>query len=78
MFLTNTRMHEAAFKQQFIYRTMDNTFWTKLTNYKLFGRIIFSKEEIVQEGQIIQLYVKQDYFNSEFDLNKKDKNDGRK
>ena len=68
-------MHETAFKQQFIYRTMDNTFWIKLTRYRLFGIIIFSKEEIIQEGQVVQIQVKQDYFNSEFNLNKKDNND---
>lgn len=57
---------------------MDNTFWIKQTHFKLFGLKIFSKEEIIQEGQAIQIQIKQDYFNSEFDLNKKDNNDGRK
>lgn len=57
---------------------MDNAFWIKQTHFKLFGLKIFSKEEIIQEGQAIQIQIKQDYFNSEFDLNKKDNNDGRK
>ena len=83
MYLTNTRIHETAFNLWFIYRTMENTSWTKLTNYKLFGHTIFSKEEICQEsqyeGQIYQIEVKKDYFDSEFNLNKKkDNNDGRK
>ena len=83
MCLTNTRMHETAFNLLFIYKTMDNTFWNKITNYKLFGHTIFSKEEICQEsqyeGQIYQIEVKKDYFDSEFNLNKKkDNNDGRK
>lgn len=76
-------MHEAAFKLQFIYRTMENTSWAKIINYKLFGHTIFSKEEICQEfqydGQIYQIEIKKDYFDSEFNLNKKkDNNDGRK
>lgn len=83
MYLTNTRMHETAFNLLFKYKTMDNTFWNKLTNYKLFGHTIFSKEEIYQEsqyeGQIYQIQVKKDYFDSEFNLDKKkDNNDGRK
>jgi len=76
-------MHETAFKSQFIYRTMENNFWTKTTNYKILGYTIFTKEEICQEsqyeGQIYQIEVKKDYFDSEFNLNKKkDNNDGRK
>ena len=39
-------MHEAAFNLLFTYKTMDNTFWNKITSYKLFGHTIFSKEEI--------------------------------
>ena len=76
-------MHEVAFKLQFIYRTMENNFWFKTTNYKILGHTIFTKEEICQEsqyeGQIYQVEVKKDYFDSEFNLdNKKDDNDRRK
>lgn len=56
---------------------MNNEFFTKTTNYKLFGKVIFSKEEIFSgieyEGQIYQIQVNQDYFNKEFDLKKKEK-----
>lgn len=81
--MTNTRMHETAFKLRFIYKTMENDFWTKTTNYKILGYTIFTKEEICQEtqyeGQIYQVEVKKDYFDSEFNLNnKKDDNDRRK
>jgi hypothetical protein len=59
---------------------MDNDFWTKTTNYKLFGKTIFSKEEICSEvqyeGQIYQVQVKQDYYNQEFDINNKDNRNG--
>lgn len=55
---------------------MQNNFWTKTTNYKFLGKTLFTKEEICSdmqyEGQIFQVQVTQDYFNSEFDLNKKD------
>lgn len=41
---------------------MDNDFWTKTTNYKLFGKTIFTKEEICSEvqyeGQIYQVQIK--------------------
>ena len=56
---------------------MNNEFFTKTTNYKLLGKVIFSKEEIFSgieyEGQIYQIQVNQDYFNKEFDLKKKEK-----
>lgn len=54
---------------------MQNNFWTKTTNYKFLGKILFTKEEICSdtnyEGQIYQIQVNQDYYNSEFNLNKK-------
>lgn len=54
---------------------MQNNFWTKTTNYKFLGKILFTKEEIYSdtnyEGQIYQIQVSQDYYNSEFNLNKK-------
>lgn len=56
---------------------MNNNFWTKTTNFKFLGKTLFTKEEICSdiqyEGQIYQIQVKQDYYNSEFDLKKKDK-----
>lgn len=62
---------------------MDNDFWTKTTNYKLFGKTIFTKEEICSEvqyeGQMYTIQINQDYYNKEFDLNKKDnKNDNNR
>lgn len=54
---------------------MNNNFWTKTTNYKFLGKILFTKEEICSdtnyEGQIYQIQVNQDYYNSEFNLDKK-------
>lgn len=54
---------------------MQNNFWTKTTNYKFLGKILFTKEEICSdtnyEGQIYQIQVNQDYYNSEFNLDKK-------
>lgn len=56
---------------------MNNNFWTKTTNYKFLGKTLFTKEEICfdtnYEGQIYQVQVTQDYFNSEFDINKNEK-----
>jgi hypothetical protein len=56
---------------------MNNNFWTKTTNYKFLGKVLFTKEEICSdtqyEGQIYQINVSSDYYSSEFDLNKKDK-----
>lgn len=56
---------------------MNNEFFIKTTNYKLFGKTLFSKEEIFSgceyQGQIYQIQVNQDYYNSEFDLNKDEK-----
>lgn len=54
---------------------MQNNFWTKTINYKFLGKILFTKEEICSdtnyEGQIYQIQVNQDYYNSEFNLDKK-------
>ena len=57
---------------------MNNNFWTKITNFKIFGKTIFSKEEICTEKNYeeneFKVYVTQDYFNDEFDVKeKKDK-----
>lgn len=56
---------------------MNNDFWTKTTNFKFLGKTIFTKEEICSEmqyeGQIYQVNVSQDYYKSEFNLNKNEK-----
>lgn len=55
---------------------MNNEFFTKTTNHKLFGKTFYTKEEIFSgveyEGQIYQITVSSDYFNNEFNLKKKD------
>lgn len=56
---------------------MQNNFWTKTTNYKIFGKTIFSKEEICNETERDSDYiiiVTEDYFNEEFDLKDDRKN----
>ena len=50
---------------------MNNGTFTKITNYKFLGKTFFSKEEIFR-GIEYQLQIAQDYFNLEFNLNKKD------
>lgn len=61
---------------------MNNEFWTKITNYKIFGKTIISKEEICRdiqyEGQIYQVEITKDYYDSEFNLNKKKDDDDRR
>jgi hypothetical protein len=57
---------------------MNNNFWTKITNFKILGKTIFSKEEICSEKNYeeneFKVYITQDYFNKEFDVKeKKDK-----
>lgn len=51
---------------------MNNNFWTKTTNYKFLGKTLFTKEEICSdlqyEGQIYQINITPDYYNSEFKL----------
>ncbi len=57
---------------------MDFVNFIKRTNYKLFGKTILSKEEIYNENsgetQAIQVYVRPDYYNSEFKINDENKN----
>lgn len=56
---------------------MNNNFWTKITNFKILGKTIFSKEEICTEKNYeeneFKVYITQDYFNKEFDV-KEEKN----
>lgn len=56
---------------------MNNNFWTKTTNYKFLGKTLFTKEEICSdtqyEGQIYNVQIRQDCFNSEFDIKKNNK-----
>jgi len=61
--------------------SQENVSFVKLTNYKMFGFILFTKEEIYtensSEGEPFKIIVNQDYFNKEFDL-KPPKNNGEK
>lgn len=56
---------------------MNNNFWTKTTNYKFLGKVLFTKEEICSDityqGEIYQIQVRKDYFDSEFNLNQDEK-----
>ena len=56
---------------------MENAFWNKITNYKIFGKIIFTKEEICSDiqcdGPIYKVTISQDYFDSEFKTDKDEK-----
>ena len=56
---------------------MNNNFWTKITNFKILGKTIFSKEEICTEKNYeeneFKVYITQEYFNDEFDIEKKKK-----
>lgn len=53
--------------------------FVKYTNYKLFGKVIFTKEEIYtevsSEGEPFKIIVNQDYFNKEFNIGKKQSDD---
>ncbi len=61
---------------------MRNESYTKKTEWKLFGKKIFEKEEICSgieiEGQIFQINMTPDYYNSEFEINKDKKNNEHK
>ena len=54
---------------------MEHDFWTKKTEYKLFGNTIFTKEEVCKEtnyeGDTLKVYVSPEYYKAEFE----DKND---
>lgn len=56
---------------------MNNEFFTKTTNYKIFGKVLYTKEEIFSgveyEGQFYQITVNKDYYDSEFKTNEKKK-----
>lgn len=57
----------------------ENVSFVKITNYKMFGVILFTKEEIYtensSEGEPFKIIVNQDYFNKEFDIGKNKSND---
>lgn len=57
---------------------MDFVNFIKRTNYKIFGKIFLTKEEIYNENsgetQSIQVFVNPDYYNAEFKTNGKDRN----
>lgn len=56
---------------------MQQDFFTKTTNFKIFGITIFSKDTICKEtmfkGDELKVYVSPDYYNSEFKLDKENK-----
>ena len=58
--------------------TQENLNFVKYTNYKLFNKVIFTKEEIYteisSEGEPFKIIVNQDYFNKEFDIDNKGDN----
>lgn len=60
-----------------LFFIMNNNFWTKITNFKILGKTIFSKEEICTEKNYeeneFKVYITQEYFNDEFDIEKKKK-----
>lgn len=56
---------------------MQINFWTKKTDFKLFGKTIFSKVEVCNETERDSDYtiiVTEDYFNKEFEFENKKKN----
>lgn len=57
---------------------MNNTFWTKTTNFKIFGKTIFQREEICKESDYenncFEIIVKPEYYKSEFDIKDDKKN----
>lgn len=59
--------------------TQEHLNFVKYTNYKLFGKVIFTKEEIYAEvsteGEPFKIIVNQDYFNKEFNLEQNKSND---
>lgn len=56
----------------------ENMHFVKFTNFKLFGKVIFSKEEIYTEtsteGQPYKIVLKPDYYKEEFDIGKNEGN----
>lgn len=56
---------------------MDFVNYIKRVNWKFFGKVFLTREEVYNENsgetQSIQVFVKPDYYNSEFDLNGKNK-----
>lgn len=57
---------------------MDFVNYIKRVNWKFFGKVFLTREEIYNEksgdAQAVQIYVKADYYNSEFDLGKNEDN----
>lgn len=54
---------------------IDKLSYAKVTNFKLFGKVIATKEEIYNEqsseGEAYQINITQDYYNQEFKDNGK-------
>lgn len=59
--------------------TQERMNFVKYINFKLFGKVFFTKEEIYtevsSEGEPFRIVVNQDYFNKEFDIGKNESND---
>lgn len=56
---------------------MQHNFWTKITNFKILGATLFTKEKICNETQRDSDYtiiVTEDYFKKEFEFEEKKKN----
>jgi hypothetical protein len=57
---------------------MKTNFWVKTTNFKLFGKVFFTREEICNDkeydGDIIEVQVPKDYYKFEFDMKNEKKN----
>lgn len=55
--------------------TQENLNFVKITNFKVFGKVFATKEEIytevASEGEPFKIIVNQDYYNKEFDIGSK-------
>lgn len=59
---------------------MNNIFYTKTQNFKLFGKVIFSKETVYNEIEHETEYdiiVSPGYFKEEFEIKKENKQNGK-
>lgn len=60
----------------------NNLNFVKYTNWKLFNKVILTKEEVytetATEGEPFKIIVNQDYFNKEFNINGENKSNDKK
>lgn len=56
---------------------MRTNIWTKITNFKFLGKVLFQKEEICKdidyEKDFIEIFVTPDYYKAEFEDKPNDK-----